>query len=373
MIMNGKRIAAIALCLQCIMLSRCIHYTRTDRMRTTMRVSILENAQTVMITGIIGATYCTDKKISAQDKFPVLVKGKHNTVIVNNKTYHGNLELLNVNNAIRVINIVDMEDYLKGVVPCEIGRISPALAEAAKAQAVAARTYACAHIDQYASLGFDLYSTIRDQVYRDMSVETELTNQAIDETKGEILSYQGRPIEAKYHSTCGGQTADFNDAWPGTPPPYLQSVRCTYCETSPHFTWEKRYEAGDFYAGLRMKLKEIGSAIPDSEYIKNISLIRNKRSKRILRVEITTKVRTYTIPGYQVRALFGDKNDPGDLLKSNYVMLGVKDGKIVLWGHGFGHGVGMCQFGAIEMSRQGKTYKEILQHYYTGVKLTRMR
>jgi stage II sporulation protein D len=373
MTMRGKPIAAITMCSLCIALSGCIHYTRTDHMRTTMRVSILENAETVMITGIIGATYCRDKRISPQDKLPLTVKGKHDIVIMNGKTYHGNLELYNMNNAIRVINIVNIEDYLKGVVPCEIGRISSALTEAAKAQAVAARTYACAHIDQYAALGFDLYSTIRDQVYLDMSSETELTNRAVDMTRGEILTYNGRPIEAKYHSTCGGQTADFNDAWPGTPPPYLRSVRCQYCKTSPHFTWEKYYDPKDFYKGLRMKLKQLGSTIPDSEYIKNISLIRNKKSKRILRVKITTKVRIYTIPGYQVRALFGDKNDPGGLLKSNYVTLGVKDGKIVLCGHGFGHGVGMCQFGAIEMARQGKSYKEILHHYYTGVKLTKIR
>lgn len=368
-----KRISAIALCFLCIGLSRCIHYTYTDHMRTTVRVSIIENARSVTITGIIGTTYCTAKKISLQDKFPLTIKGKNKTVIVDGKTYHGNLELLNMNSTIRVINVVDIEDYLKGVVPCEIGRISPALIEAAKAQAVAARTYACAHINQYSSLGFDLYSTIRDQVYRDISSETELTNDAVDQTKGEILMYKSRPIEAKYHSTCGGYTADFNDAWPGTPPPYLRSVRCPNCKTSPHFIWEKSYEAKEFYAAVRSDLRTIGSPIPDSEYIQNISLIRNKRSKRILRVEITTKARTYTIPGFQVRALFGDKNDPGGLLKSNYVMLGVKDGKIVLQGHGFGHGVGMCQFGAIEMARQGKTYKEILHHYYTGVKLTRMR
>lgn len=350
----------------------CIPYTRTDHMRTMLRVAIIENAQSVTVSGIIGTMYRSNLIISTQDKLPIIVKGKGGIVKVNDKTYHGNLEILGTGNHIWVINIVHIEDYLKGVVPCEIGRISAGLIEAAKAQAVAARTYACAHIDQYASLGFDLYSTIKDQVYRDISVETDLTNSAVEHTKTEILTHKGRPIEAKYHSTCGGQTADFNDAWQGTPPPYLRSVSCPYCETSPHFTWQKEYSPKEFYINLRAKLIKFGNAIPDSEYIKNIALIRNKKSKRILRIIITTKYNAYTIPGYRVRALFGDKNDPGGLLKSNYVSLGVKNDMIVLQGHGFGHGVGMCQFGAIEMARQGKTYRQILQHYYTGVKLTKI-
>jgi len=372
-IIDKKQLFKLVFLLSFIAICRCIHYARAEQLRTTLRIAIVENARSVKVTGIIGTTYRSELTITPKGKFPLIVKGKSGIVEVNGRTYHGNLEILNKNNSIWVINIVKIEDYLKGVVPCEIGRISAGLIEAAKAQAVAARTYACAHIDQYASLGFDLYSTIRDQVYRGISVETDLTNSAVDGTKNEILKYQGRPIEAKYHSTCGGQTADFNDAWPGTPPPYLRSVLCAYCKKSPHFTWQKEYTTKEFYTTLRTRLAMIGSAIPDSEYIKNISLIRNKKSKRILRIVITTKNKTYTIPGYRVRALFGDKSDPGGLLKSNFISLGMRDDRIVLQGHGFGHGVGMCQFGAIEMSRQGKTYSQILQHYYTGVKLTKIR
>src|SRR5690606_26975893 len=123
------------------------------------------------------------------------------------------------------INQVGMEEYLLGVVPFEIGRVGPELLEAAKAQAVAARTYALRYLGRRAELGFDVFATVEDQVYGGAEGEHEPVSEAVLATAGEILTYRGEPIEAFYHSTCAGQTAAIEEVWPQEAPrPYLISV-----------------------------------------------------------------------------------------------------------------------------------------------------
>lgn len=354
--------------ISCILIN-CVPYVRSTRKDSLVRVAIICGAENVTISGINNNTYLKDHQITLNSALPQYFSPKDGFVAVNKKTYRGNLKIQINNGKIWVINIVDLEDYLKGVVPCEIGRVSQKIFEAAKAQAVAARTYAWAHLDQYQELGFDLYATIRDQVYKGVSCEGELTDLAVEQTKGQILTYKNVPVEAKYHSTCGGRTADFNDAWPGNPPPYLKSVKCNYCSESPHYTWQKTIPKDIFFSKVRNKLASIGTKIPADELIKNMKLVMNRRSKRVLKLIVITKKNEYTIPGYNLRTVFGDNQDPGGLLKSNYITLKAKGDDIIIEGKGWGHGVGMCQFGAIEMARQGKNYKRILYHYYSGTKI----
>ncbi|HEX6188135.1 MAG TPA: SpoIID/LytB domain-containing protein [Pyrinomonadaceae bacterium] len=142
----------------------------------------------------------------------------------NDKPYRGRIEVFaNRRGSLTVVNVVGLEDYVKGVVPNELS--FPAL-EALKAQAIAARTYALKNRDQFASEGFDLLPTTRSQVYGGLPTETALTNRAVDETRGVVATYHGQPINALYTSTCGGRTEDaeniFNDAVP-----YLRSRECT--------------------------------------------------------------------------------------------------------------------------------------------------
>lgn len=142
----------------------------------------------------------------------------------NDKPYRGRIEVLaNRRGSLTVVNVIGLEDYVKGVVPNELS--FPAL-EALKAQAVAARTYALKNRDQFASEGFDLLPTTRSQVYGGLTTETTLTTRAVDETRGVVATYHGQPINALYTSTCGGRTEDaeniFNDAVP-----YLRSRECT--------------------------------------------------------------------------------------------------------------------------------------------------
>ena len=148
---------------------------------------------------------------------------KNAPVRFNEKPYRGKIEVFaNTHGTVTVVNVIGLEDYVRGVVPNELSY--PAL-EALKAQAIAARTYALKNRGQFASEGFDLLPTTRSQVYRGLTSETPLTTRAVDETRGVIATYNGEPINALYTSTCGGRTEDagniFNDAIP-----YLRGREC---------------------------------------------------------------------------------------------------------------------------------------------------
>jgi stage II sporulation protein D len=369
----GKTSIIFTVAVLMLVCTTCTPYTRKSAADHLVRVALLCGIDKVRVSGIVKNRHYKDHTVTQDDTFPLYVSSRGSFVEVNGTPYRGTVELQLLDNRIWVINILEMDDYVKGVVPCEIGRVSEDLYEVARAQAVAARTYGYAHLDQHQDLGFDLYSSIQDQVYKGVRCETELTNRAVDATAREILTFKGQPVEAKYHSTCGGHTADFNDAWPGTPPPYLRSVRCPFCTASPHYSWEKKFAKGDFFKHLRTGLLKIGIAVPADVPIKNIKLVRNKKSKRIIKLVVLTGNRDYEIPGYQVRSVLGSPSDPGGLLKSNYLTIESDRSDVIIKGNGWGHGVGMCQFGAIEMARRGMNYKKILYHYYRGTKINKVR
>jgi len=351
----------------------CFPYLKGIRKNVLVRIAVVCRADSVRISGFKGKRFCKNYTVFPNSKLPLYFSAGDDAVVVNGKKYRGAVEVKETGGKLWVINIVNIEDYLKGVVPCEIGKIFSNTIEAAKAQAVAARTYAYAHLGQHEELGFDLYATVQDQVYNGISCESDFTTLAVEQTKGQILVYHNSPIEAKYHSTCGGRTADFNDAWPGTPPPYLQSVECPYCKKSPHYAWQKVFTRKDFFVHLRNGLKKISREIPDNELIKKLLFVKNKRSKRVKRMIILTEKNKYAIAGYEIRRVFGDDYDPGGLLKSNFIELKSRGDSIIIEGKGFGHGVGMCQFGALGMAEQGKTYREILYHYFPGTKIIKVR
>lgn len=347
----------------------CVPYVKKIEKRRLVRVAIVNGVDYVKIKHGTLNNY----DVSLGTTFPLFFDSRKGAVAVNGKTYRGSLEVRKINGRIWVINIVNIEDYLRGVVPCEIGPVSTELIEAAKAQAVAARTYTYAHLDQYREMGFDLYATIQDQVYGGMAVETDITNRAIQETRQQILVYKNKPIEAKYHSTCGGRTADFRDAWPGEAPPYLRSVRCRYCKNSPHYEWKKIQSKDTFIQNVRHRLKKIGIEIPQHELIRSFRIVRNRKSKRITTLIIVTNENSYVVPGYNIRIVFGDTSDPGGLLKSNFITIKQKGNTVTIEGKGYGHGVGMCQFGALEMARKRKNYRRILHHYYPGTRIKKIK
>lgn len=351
----------------------CMPYVSRPSRENLVRVAIECGVDQVQVSGVKDNRYYSDYRVMPSEVFPFQLGPKDGKVAINGRYYRGGLEVRKIDGNLWVINVVDIESYLKGVVPSEIGGISQRQIEAAKAQAVAARTYARAHMGQYRELGFDLYATVQDQVYKGISGERDLTSKAIESTAGEVLFYRDRPIEAKYHSTCGGRTADFSDAWSGDAPPYLRSVRCKYCENSPHYSWYKEMTKREFFAHLRNRLDRMNILLGTDELIHSFRLNRNKRSQRVTHFVLVTNKKEYTIPTYHLRTLFGQPNDPGGLLKSSYLYIKTKGDKVLIEGRGFGHGVGMCQFGALEMANQGKNYRQILYHYYRGTRIKKIR
>ncbi|MBL7961766.1 SpoIID/LytB domain-containing protein, partial [bacterium] len=161
---------------------------------------------------------------------------------VGGNSYRGSLLMLPEEDKINVINILDMESYLMGVVRNEIGNLMPDQLEAAKAQAVAARTYAVRYKGKYKQ--YDYVSDVNDQVYEGASSESDITTRAVIETVGEIAVMDGKPVNAFYFSTCGGVTANVQEVWKSsTPTPYLASINNevagkNLCEESPHYRWE---------------------------------------------------------------------------------------------------------------------------------------
>jgi len=159
-------------------------------------------------------------------------------MIYENRPYRGGFVIfLNKRGKLNLINFLNLEDYLKGVVPLEMGPYTYSAIEALKAQALAARTYAIRNLGQYKDEGYDICATTACQVYGGASVEDPLTNQAIEDTEGEIITYEGKPIIALYTSTCGGYTENGNYIFPHLDEPYLKAVPCSY-EQSKIFTIE---------------------------------------------------------------------------------------------------------------------------------------
>ncbi len=173
----------------------------------------------VVVQGEDGATLgATSVRLVPLDPVPVSVGGK---------AVRAEFELLSTSHGVAVVNVVNLEQYLRGVVPAEMGpRAFPSL-EALKAQAVAARTYAVAHLGDHAAEGYDLCDSQACQVYGGAGAEHPLTDRAVLETAGEVATWQGRPIDAMYHSTCAGHTEDAAALFPDRAKPYLKGVPCT--------------------------------------------------------------------------------------------------------------------------------------------------
>ncbi len=312
--------------------------------------------------------------------FPLLCKSKANSpIFVNGIGYHGKIKVYR-DPYLKIINFIDMETYLKGVVPHEIGTRTMAELEAVKAQAVAARTYAFKHLNLEKRPTFDLVSTVYDQVYKGIQYRYSIADSAVNETYGEIITYRGKPIEAKYSSTCGGRTSDATDNWGDETVPYLLSIKDrpnisfhednAFCSISPLFKWQKKYSKEEFHNLLRKNLilNSDDPVICRSSTIKTFHLARNPRSKRVTKLIVETETDKLILSGLDIRKTLKENNK---ILLSNYFYIETHNDSIIIFGRGAGHGCGMCQWGAIGMAQKGYSYNEILKHYYRGTNVKR--
>jgi stage II sporulation protein D len=289
-------------------------------------------------------------------------------------------------NRLTAVNVVDMEAYLLGVVPREIGRLPAAQIEATKAQAVAARTYAVGNLGvRQRDRGFDFYATVMDQVYGGMADEDSIVNRAVRETRGEIMTHNGEPILAYYASTCGGSTAAIEDSWPWRAPlPYLKAVSDRipgtddyYCSTSSRFNWTTRWTRAQLLAVLGETLRaHTGGRVTSVSRIDNVQLVSRNASERAT-VQVTADGVSYNLRADSVRWVMRPQPGPAILNSSRLAAVEARRdaqgvSELEIRGGGWGHAIGMCQVGAINRARAGQTHEQILRTYYSGARLQRL-
>jgi len=299
---------------------------------------------------------------------PVILKCKNGKFIYNKSTYRGEFIIKAIKNkGLYLINNLLVEDYLLGVVPNEMGKKKQAkYQQALQAQAIVARSYTYAKIGKYSKFGFDLKASVADQVYRGMSSEFSQCTKAVNATKGKVMEYNNKPIVAYYHSTCGGKTSSFDECWFGLGKiDYLKTRNdfapdgSKYCKKSFKSNWTVKYPKWELKKNLKLKYKING--------ITDIKITKFTRSGRVHTLIIYDDNNTgYEFHGDKLRWVFKKKDK---ILPSS--MFTIKEDKTNYYfvGHGYGHGVGMCQFGAMGRSEAGQTAKQILNAYYSNIKI----
>ncbi|HEU0055482.1 MAG TPA: SpoIID/LytB domain-containing protein [Longimicrobium sp.] len=314
-------------------------------------------------------------------ELPVTLESRDASTLlrVRGNPYRGALVLQRAadGSGLTVVNRLDMESYLLGVVPREIGRASEDIYQAVKAQAVAARTYAVKYMGRRSAQGFDVYATVDDQVYGGAGAEDPIVNRAVRETAGQVLTYAGQPITAYYHSTCAGRTAAIDEVWNEAPVPYLVSVVDTdasgqaYDRASSRFTWTERWTHAQLVSTLNRTLADSlrGRTITQ---IRDMRVLERTQSGRVRAMRIETDAGNFTVGKDRVRWILVPTRG-GILNSSKFDVRLTRDGgrvtEIVAEGGGWGHGIGMCQVGAMGRARAGQDYRTILRTYYPGTEI----
>ncbi len=338
----------------------------------TIRVAIVKSASEVTVSGD-GILVTNESGEPLTVKLPATVRyirdrlqveGKlyrrlsfsaSTAVYVNNKPYRGMAELTVPEKGILVVNQLPLEEYLVGLINCEISSAWPI--EAVKAQAIIARTYALSRKMTRITSPYHLESSVIDQVYEGCMIEDSRAHRAVFDTQGEVLTFTGGIVQAFYHSSCGGHTEAAENIW-GNSFSYLKGVECQYCLTSPSSTaWE-----------YRLALKEIEDRLNAAgQKVSGLSDIKpgtqNSRG-RLKHLVLVAAKGSGTITGEKFRKAVGY----GFIKSTRFSMKNLKN-EMIFSGSGNGHGVGLCQWGAKQRALDGFACGEILSYYYPGTEL----
>lgn len=308
----------------------------------------------------------------------VAQSGDAGLLSVGAKPYRGNIIVYPSDSGMRVVNVVSIDDYLRGVVPLEIGTRSMGDSAAVQAQAVTARSYAYIHLAPNSSRDYDVTAGTQDQVYGGAAVESEVGSRAVESTRALVLKYAGRIVNAPYSSTCGGATAGAGEIWRSEDEPYLRRVSDEipgtgryYCDIAPRFRWSRTLSAQQLNAGLAQYLARYVSVPGKAPGVAQSIVVGSRTtSGRVGTLVVTTDRGRFTLRGNDVRYVL--RQPGGEILNSTYFSVVATPGsdgtiaKLTLTGNGYGHGVGMCQWGAIGRARAGQDFRTILRTYYPG-------
>lgn len=316
---------------------------------------------------------------------PVVIRPSENDSYVtwNGKRYRGELVVSATDSGLIVVNRLALESYLRGVVPLEIGNRKAEEHAAVEAQAVAARSYSYLHLAPMR--GYDMVGTVQDQVYGGVDAEKPVSDAAVAATEGMVVMYAGKVINTPYSSTCGGSTAAVHEVWYRQPDePYLLPVSDRipgtdrfYCDQSPRFQWTSSFTSASLRAVLEKYLAAY-TAAPKGSLGRITGIYEQGRteSDRVAALRVETDRGSYTLRGNDIRFVLRSPN--GEILNSTYftaeaTIAGGEVSGLALRGRGYGHGIGMCQWGAIGRARAGQDYRTILSTYYPGTTIGSVR
>jgi stage II sporulation protein D len=286
---------------------------------------------------------------------PVKIESNGHTSI-NGKYYRGYFLINKARTGVNIVNVLDIEDYVKAVVPKEAD-ISWNI-EALKTQSVISRTYALATLGKHSHEGFDLCDKTHCQVYGDISVEADSANEAVAKTKGEVLTFNGQFAQTVFHSNSGGHTENPKYVWSWKEiPPYLKGVRDPYSKDLPHFTWENVLD--ESFIRNKLKVGKISSIRTSGKTSAGSAIdIIIRHSKGTLKMNA---------------AKFRLDIDPNKIKSVSNLKITKTGDSFVFKGNGWGHRVGLSQWGAKAMADKGISYGRILSFYYPGTKIEKVK
>ncbi|MBF0485233.1 MAG: SpoIID/LytB domain-containing protein [Candidatus Omnitrophica bacterium] len=287
------------------------------------------------------------------DKERIVIEPRKDAMMgVNNMHFRGSLTIINNGGKnLTVVNSIELEQYIRGVLYHEISDKWPL--EAIKAQAVATRTFALYSLDKFAARDYDMTNDIYSQVYGGRSAERYRTNLAVRRTKGEVLMYKGKIFPAFFHANSGGITEDAAELWGIDLPPLKGNIVSPFSIDAPHYRWKVNLRLKDIQDKLNARGYHVGT-------IEEIKILERDKSGRIRKLMVVSHDATSeTLEGKVFRDIIGP-----NILKSNKYDVEMKGWYVDFAGYGWGHGVGMCQWGAYGMAKKNYDYKAILSFYY---------
>ncbi len=300
------------------------------------------------------------------------------TLLYRGRSYAGRITLVYKNGKLLLIEQLPLEEYIAGVVPAEIFTNKSKWFEAVKAQAVCARTYAYKKIQSRQKAEFDVYSDVRDQAYGGRGRQTPLGNKATEQTRGSVLYYRDSLARAYFHACDGGVSESVTDVWGQNNRPYLTSRQDVAgdsfsCQGSPVFRWRQTRTMGQLDSAYAYMFGQgFGdSTVTDTTRISlRLRVAARTPSGRVKQLELLYGGEKRVLSGYAIRRFLAWPL--GGYLPSTLFRLEEKDNRLRIIGGGNGHGVGMCQYGAMGRAEKGMRFYHILQSYYPGTHLEKV-
>ncbi len=284
------------------------------------------------------------------------VSSKDGLVEYGGRVRRGRIILTALAGGMAVVNVLPLESYLIGLVNGEIS--SQWAMEAVMAQVIAARTFALYRMGQNDEV-YDVSADVADQVYLGPGAEDDRAARAVRKTRGKALYYGDELVPAFYHSSCGGRTAGAEEVW-GRPHPALVSVLCGDCAEAPNAQWDLILSGGEIQ-------RVLNGLYPDAGAVRSLGIHRRTASGRVATLFFLTGRTRVLVDGRDFRSEVGNTR-----LKSTLYTISGVDGGVRFSGRGYGHGVGMCQWGAKGAAERGLDHEQILGRYYRGAEIRRV-